>query len=218
MSARELENENRVRPAAIPRWQCRRFVDDSHAEEELVGGRGHRRTTRSGGAHRRRARHVFRRIAQRSLSLDGERQGSRVAAVLEGTERSHPSDPRRAAGPGADTQAANPQWLDDGSGFFYNQLTGKVDTPERFLDSQARFHRLGTDPVKDPVLMKRGLIAGIDYDRIQAPYIVTYPGSSHAVLLLSDVRPEARAFIAPLADAIAGRARWTPVASFEDEG
>jgi prolyl oligopeptidase len=117
----------------------------------------------------------------------------------------------------SDTQAANPQWLDDGSGFFYNQLTGAVDTPERFLDSQARFHRLGTDPGKDPVLMKRGLVAGIDYDKIQAPYIATYPGSAYAVLLLSDVRPEARGFIAPLADAIAGRARWTPFASFEDE-
>jgi prolyl oligopeptidase len=115
------------------------------------------------------------------------------------------------------TQAANPQWLDDGSGFFYNQLTGAVDTPERFLDSQARFHRLGSDPGTDPVLMKRGLVAGIDYEKIQAPYIVTYPGASHAVLLLSDVRPEARGFIAPLADAVAGRARWIPFATFEDE-
>jgi len=131
-----------------------------------------------------------------------------VLAVADGSER-----PEQIA----NTQAANPAWLDDGSGFFYNQLTGKVDTPERYLDSQARFHRLGTDPGNDPVLMKRGLVAGIDYDRIQAPYIATYRGSSHVVLLLSDVRPEARAFVAPLADAIAGRAQWTPIASFEDE-
>jgi prolyl oligopeptidase len=115
------------------------------------------------------------------------------------------------------TQAANPAWLDDGSGFFYNQLTGAVDTPERFLDSQARFHRLGSDPHSDPVLMKRGLVAGIDFDRIQSPYISTFPGSRYAVLLLSDVRPEARGFIAPLADVVANRARWTPFASFEDE-
>jgi prolyl oligopeptidase len=117
----------------------------------------------------------------------------------------------------ANTQEANPQWLDDASGFFYNQLTGAVDTPERFLDSQARFHRLGTDPGTDPVLMKRGLVAGIDYDKIQAPYILTYPGARHAVLVLSDVRPETRGFIAPLADAITGRARWTPFATFADE-
>src|SRR5258708_7251441 len=143
------------------------------------------------------------------LSKNGSEDSTlHVLAVADGSDL-----PERIA----NTQAANPQWLDDGSGFFYNQLTGKVDTPERFLDSQARFHRLGTDPAKDPVLMKRGLVAGIDYDLIQAPYIVTYPGSSHAVLLLSAVRPEARAFIAPLPDATACPARWTPVASFEDE-
>ena len=117
----------------------------------------------------------------------------------------------------ANTQGADPQWLDDGSGFFYNQLTGAVDTPERFLDSQARFHRLGTEPDTDPVLMKRGLVAGIDYDKIQAPHIVTFPGARHAILVLSDVRPETRAFIAPLADALTGHARWTPIATFADE-
>jgi prolyl oligopeptidase len=116
-----------------------------------------------------------------------------------------------------DTQGAFPQWLDDGSGFFYNQLTGAVDTPERFLDSQARFHRIGADPALDPVLMKRGLVAGIDYDRIQAPTIFTFHGARHAVLALSDVRPESRLFIAPLAAAIAGPTQWTPIAGFEDE-
>jgi prolyl oligopeptidase len=65
--------------------------------------------------------------------------------------------------------------------------------------------------------MKRGLVAGIDYDKIQAPNILTYPGAHHAVLILSDVRPETRAFIAPLADAVAGHAHWTSIATFEDE-
>lgn len=115
------------------------------------------------------------------------------------------------------TQDANPQWLDDSSGFFYNQLTGAVDTPQRFLDSQARFHRLGSDPNTDPVLMKRGLVPGIDYEKIQSPNIVMFRGARHAILLLSDVRPEARAYIAPLADVIAGRAKWIPFAAFEDE-
>ena len=116
-----------------------------------------------------------------------------------------------------DTEGADPQWLDDGSGFFYTQLTGKVDTPERYLDAQARFHRLGADPAADPILMKRGLVAGVDYEKIQAPRISTSRDSQWAVLDLSDVRPELRIFIAPLEDATAGRAKWTPVAGFEDE-
>jgi prolyl oligopeptidase len=115
------------------------------------------------------------------------------------------------------TEGANPQWLDDGSGFFYTQLTGAVATPERYLDAQTRFHKLGTDPKSDPILMKRGLIAGVDYDKIQVPTIITSPGSHYAILSLSDVRPEGRYFIAPLADAVAGKAKWHSFAGFDDE-
>ncbi|HEY2780298.1 MAG TPA: prolyl oligopeptidase family serine peptidase [Steroidobacteraceae bacterium] len=115
------------------------------------------------------------------------------------------------------TEGANPQWLDDASGFFYSQLTGAVATPERYLDAQARFHKLGTDPKNDPILMKRGLVAGLDYDKIQIPTIIASPGSRYAILQLGDVRPEGRWFIAPLADAIAGKAKWVSFAGFEDE-
>jgi len=117
----------------------------------------------------------------------------------------------------ANTEDANPQWLADASGFFYNQLTGAVDTPERYLDSQARFHKLGADPESDPILMKRGLDPRVQYERIQMPYVVVHEGSRHALLLLADVREETRVFIAPVADAAANRAQWTAVAGFEDE-
>jgi prolyl oligopeptidase len=115
------------------------------------------------------------------------------------------------------TEGANPQWLDDGSGFFYTQLTGAVATPERYLDAQARFHKLGTDPKSDPILMKRGLVAGVDYDKIQGPTIITSLGSRYAILSLSDVRPEGRYFIAPLSSVVAGKAKWLSFAGFDDE-
>jgi len=117
----------------------------------------------------------------------------------------------------ANTETADPQWLDDGAGFFYNQLTGAVDTPERYLDSQARFHRLGTDPASDPILMKRGLDTGVQYERIQVPVVRTFHGSRWALLVLQDVRTETRLFLAPVADAAANHAHWVPVAGFEDE-
>ena len=117
----------------------------------------------------------------------------------------------------ADTETADPQWLDDGAGFFYNQLTGAVDTPERYLDSQARFHRIGTDPESDPILMKRGLDTRVQYERIQAPAVRTFHGSRWALLVLQDVRTETRLFLAPVADAAANHAHWVPVADFEDE-
>lgn len=117
----------------------------------------------------------------------------------------------------ANTQRAHPQWLEDGSGFFYNQLTGAVGAPDRYLDSQARFHRLGGDPAADPIVMKRGLVPGLDYERIQAPYVLTFPGATSAILVIADVRPERQVLIAPLEAAAIGKTTWTPVATFEDE-
>ncbi|TFW15779.1 prolyl oligopeptidase family serine peptidase [Duganella callida] len=117
----------------------------------------------------------------------------------------------------ADTQAANPNWLDDGSGFFYTQLTGKVNTPERFLDAQARFHKIGSDPAKDPVLMKRGLDAAVAYEKIQMPFIGVAPHAQSAVLILADVRQEKRIYTAPLKEALSGKAKWKLAADFEDE-
>jgi prolyl oligopeptidase len=117
----------------------------------------------------------------------------------------------------ANTEAATPSWLDDESGFFYNLLTAAVGSPERYLDSEARWHRIGTDPAHDLLLMKRGLVAGIDYDRIQSPSISTTVGSRYAVLQLADVRPEFRAYLAPVKDVLAGTAKWTRICTFEDE-
>jgi len=114
-------------------------------------------------------------------------------------------------------QNADPQWLEDGSGFFYNQLTGALGTPDRYLDAQARYHRLGDDPAHDPILMRRGLDPKVGFEKIQSPGIAPGTGSRFALLMLRDVRPEMRILIAPLADATAGRAAWTEIASFEDE-
>lgn len=115
------------------------------------------------------------------------------------------------------TQAAEPSWLADRSGFFYNQLTGAVNTPERFLDAQVRFHKIGSDAAKDPILMKRGQDANVQYEKIQAPYIFTSSHSSHALLVLADVRQERRVYTAPLKDAQSGKAKWQLVADFADE-
>lgn len=117
----------------------------------------------------------------------------------------------------ANTQSAEPNWLADSSGFFYNQLTGKINTPERYLDSQVRFHKVGTSPARDPILMVRGKDPAVAYEKIQSPYIFTSATSSIAVLMLADVREEKRLYTAPIADVLKGKAKWLPVADFADE-
>lgn len=106
------------------------------------------------------------------------------------------------------TENATPQWLTDNSGFFYNQLTGKVDTPERYLDSRARFHRLGSDPASDPIIMARNLDPAVSFENIQLPIIFTATGSDRVLLVLADVRSEKRLLVAPVADVLAGKAKW----------
>jgi prolyl oligopeptidase len=116
-----------------------------------------------------------------------------------------------------DTQFAYPQWVSDGSGFFYIQLTGKAGTPERYQDNRARFHRLNTDPVQDPILMKRGLDPAIAIKPGQSPWITTHGTSPWVILSLVDIRQESARYVARLDDVMKGGAIWTPVASAQDE-
>jgi prolyl oligopeptidase len=115
------------------------------------------------------------------------------------------------------TEAGQPSWLPDGSGFFYNELTAKVGTPERYLDSRARFHRLGTPVAADPVIMARDSDPRVHFAKIQFPIVRTAAHSGYALLTLGDVRQEFRLLIAPLAEVLAGKAQWREVADFSDE-
>ncbi len=143
------------------------------------------------------------------LSRDGSEDSVlHVMSVADGKDLAERID---------NTEQARPSWLGDSSGFFYNQLTAAVGTPERYLDSQARFHRLGTDAAADPILMKRDLDPGVKYERIQMPVIEAFEGSHYALLGLSDVRSEMRFLVAPLAEVLAGHAHWVAVADFDDE-
>jgi prolyl oligopeptidase len=196
-------------------------------EQRPAGADNYKLFVEEGGRRRVLIDPTLRSGAHSHLSLDwwrASRDGARLVYGLsrDGSEDSilhilNVADGRDLPEQIPNTEGANPHWLDDGTGFFYNQLTGKVDTPERYLDSQARFHRLGTDPASDPILMKRGLDARVPFERIQLPNIVTFEGSRYALLLLQDVRSEVRILIAPLADALANKAHWVAVADFEDE-
>ena len=116
----------------------------------------------------------------------------------------------------ANTQGCTPQWLDDGSGFFYSPLTGALGTPQRYQDEQSRFHRLGADPSSDPILVQRGLAPHVPFAASQNPTIYTHRGSDYVVLILKDIRREAMVFVAPVSSAVVGPTKWAPVAALDD--
>lgn len=107
-------------------------------------------------------------------------------------------------------------WLPDGSGVFYIQFTGTRGTPQFYLDSQVRLHRIGSDPAGDPVVLKRGLYPALGMAPVQIPFIATFEDSDQIIGAVGDVRPEKALWSASLADLLAGKPQWRPIAGFED--
>ncbi|WP_221234577.1 prolyl oligopeptidase family serine peptidase [Sphingomonas aerophila] len=116
---------------------------------------------------------------------------------------------------------ANPQWLPDGSGFFYVRVReGAVrGAPDYYLNTVAWLHRLGTDPKEDSRIVGGGdTVDGYKVLPIDFPFVFTAPGSDFAALVpYGGVRRENSVLVAPLADVAAGRARWKAAARLEDQ-
>ncbi len=107
-------------------------------------------------------------------------------------------------------------WLPDGSGFFYLQLTGKRGTPEYYLDSVTKLHRLGADIAGDTIVLKRGLYADIPMEPVQIPMVATVDGSDRVLAIVADIRQEKAMWSAALADLVAGKPQWRRIAGFDD--
>lgn len=138
-----------------------------------------------------------------------------VARVLRVADRTHfPETIDRA-------RFASPQWLPDGSGFFYTRgREGAVrGAPDYLLNTVAWLHRLGTDPRQDVRIAGGGdTLDGYTLLPIDFPFVVVAPGSDMALLLpYGGVRRENALLAAPLAEAMSGRARWRAVARLEDQ-
>ena len=83
-----------------------------------------------------------------------------------------------------DTVYAPPYWLDDGSGFAYSQIR-PLDASEPEADcyrfTQARLHRLGTDPARDPHVFGSESAGSPALEALDFPAVVITPGSAWAV-------------------------------------
>jgi prolyl oligopeptidase len=118
------------------------------------------------------------------------------------------------------TQYANPSWLPDESGTFYNRRAEGIarSSIDYDKDSVCWLHRLGTDAGADIKILARGLDANVPIDPIEEPTISTDPSSEHvAARLLGGVRRENPLYTARLADAVAGNPQWRKVCDVADE-
>lgn len=113
-----------------------------------------------------------------------------------------------------------PQWLPDGSGFFYNRLAEGAtrDTPGYFLNTRLFLRRIGRPAAQDVLVVAKGVAGAPDMTEVESPFAFTQPSSRTVLLGLSDgVGRSLRLLSAPLADVLAGRAAWTPIGSRADQ-
>lgn len=117
------------------------------------------------------------------------------------------------------TQFASPSWLPDGSGFFFNRLSGApAGTVAFFSDSAVWLHRLNTEPEADVKVFARGLDDAVPADPTDFPIVVTDANSEHVIAaMFGGVRRENPYWTARLEDLLAGRPAWKAVAVVADE-
>jgi prolyl oligopeptidase len=118
------------------------------------------------------------------------------------------------------TNDASVSWLPDGKSFYYNRLQKLADGApgtDKYKDSRAFLHVLGTDPNSDKPVLGTGLNTGIKIDAIAFPIVVVTPGSDYVLgLVVNGVQHEIGLYAAPLAKAIDGNTPWIKLALPED--
>ena len=121
----------------------------------------------------------------------------------------------------ARAEQGNPSWLPDGKAFFYNRyalLGAGAKETDKYLDSRAMLHVVGTDPSTDVALAGTGVAGSPPVDPVDTPVLVATPGSDQVLLVVNHGASPAQTFwVAPLAAARQPGAAWKKVADVADE-
>ncbi len=128
---------------------------------------------------------------------------------------------RRVMGPITRAQYGGVAWLADDSGFFMNrlqELKPGMKEIDKFQNSRAVFIKFGADPEQAPVALA-ATSGGIQIDpATDSPFVYPVPGTPFvAGQIAHGTDNEMSLYIAPLADARAGTARWRKVIHRSDD-
>jgi prolyl oligopeptidase len=121
----------------------------------------------------------------------------------------------------ARAEQGSPSWLPDGKSFFYNRYVllgpGAKET-DKYQNSRAMLHVVGTDPASDVALAGTGVAGSPPVDPVDTPVLVATPGSDQVVLVVNHGASPAQTYwVAPLAAARQPGAAWKKVADVADE-
>ncbi len=124
---------------------------------------------------------------------------------------------RTLAGPVDRAQFGSPSWLDDGTGLFFvrlQKLEPGQPISDKYNNATAVFWDLKSEP---RVVAGAAQHLGPNRDPVKTPAVLVVPHSAQALLAVQNgVQNEVEAYVAPLADARAGRAKWRQVVTTAD--
>ncbi len=120
-----------------------------------------------------------------------------------------------------ETAYNEPQWLADGSGFFYSRrrdLPADAPATEIYKQTSVRFHKLGSDPADDPVIAAYGMSDSMPISDEDFPSIWLTPGSGHAVVKVKHGDSnEISLYTAPLESLLLGETSWKQICTADAE-
>lgn len=118
------------------------------------------------------------------------------------------------------TEDANPSWRPDGKGFYYNRfarLGPDAKDTDKYLNSRALFHLLGTDPESDTPLIGTGVPGSIPVTEVDYPYVVAFAASPWVLAEISHGADPAVTFYVARRSADGALGAWTKVADVADK-
>ena len=80
------------------------------------------------------------------------------------------------------TESGFPSWTPDGRGFYYNRfakLGPDAQDTDKYLNSRALLHIVGTDPDTDRPLLGTGVVGSVALTDVDTPYVEAFEGSPY---------------------------------------
>jgi len=114
----------------------------------------------------------------------------------------------------------SPSWLADGR-LLYNRLqklAPNAPSTDKYVNSRAYVHTLGTNPDEDAPLLGAGLSPSLTIDAPEIPFVANPIGSKYAIgLVVNGVQNEFKLYVAPVAALAGDKTPWVKVVDTGDD-
>ena len=109
-------------------------------------------------------------------------------------------------------------WTQDGAGFLYSLMNSMdVHDQGRELNTRTLFHKLGTDPKRDPVIFSAAKYPALGMKPEVLPIVRLSDDFKYVFGIASTVKPELTAWFAPAGELLKDKITWKPLLTQKDD-